>query len=294
MKQRKINFFVVLLSVACWLTFAYSSPLLSTLDNYHVNSLTQYKLIAFTVCIYTIVLAIARLANLFKPAAIFFIMVAAPASFYMLQYGIVIDADMLINAIETNPTEALDQFSTRFYITVAIMGILPSLLLIYVQMPSATATKKIKQGLTAAVCFSLFSIGIAYTNYNEFASLFRNHRDVKYRIVPFNVVSASVSVIKQKLKKPAQFVALGQDAIQVTSHSKPRVMVVVLGETARADHFSLNGYQRSTTPMLSELDKSEGLLSYKEAISCGTATAVSVPCMFSFYNADNYTSTPSY
>ncbi|MGO1328487.1 MAG: phosphoethanolamine transferase [Idiomarina loihiensis] len=290
MKRITINFSLVLLSVACWLAFAYSSSLLSTLDSYGVNSLTQYKLMAFTICVYIIVLAIARLTNLFKPAAVLLIIIATPASFFMLQYGIVVDADMLINALETDPAEARDQFSTNFFLSLATMGIIPSLLLIFIRIPSATAIKKVKQGLTATLCFSILSVGIAYTSYDEFASLFRNHRDVKYRIVPFNVVSASVSVIKQKLAKPTQFVTLGQDAVQIISHAKPKVMVVILGETARADHFSLNGYSRPTTPTLSEFRKSEGLLSYKEAMSCGTATAVSVPCMFSFYNTDNYSS----
>ena len=288
MKRLTLNFSLLLTVVATWLTFAYSGPLLSALEAYGVKPFTQFKLMAFTLCFYAFVLALSRFVNAFKPLAIILMIVAAPASFYMLQYGIVIDPDMLINTIETDPAEAGDQLSTGFFITLIALGIVPSLLLVYIKIPKARPLTQIKQSLVATACFCFLAVGIAYTSYDDFASLFRNHRDIKYRIAPFNVVSASVSVVRQKLEKPAQFTALGQDAVQTKASEKPRIMVVVLGETARADHFSLNGYDRPTTPMLSELATSEQLLSYKDAMSCGTATAVSVPCMFSFLTADNY------
>jgi lipid A ethanolaminephosphotransferase len=56
-----------------------------------------------------------------------------------------------------------------------------------------------------------------------------------------------------------------------------KLLVVVVGETARAMNFSLNGYDRDTNP---ELARRGVLLSFTDVSSCGTATAVSVPCMF--------------
>jgi len=49
-------------------------------------------------------------------------------------------------------------------------------------------------------------------------------------------------------------------------------------ETARGKNFSLNGYHKDTNPFTA---KEEGLVSFHDIRSCGTATAVSVPCMFS-------------
>jgi lipid A ethanolaminephosphotransferase len=51
----------------------------------------------------------------------------------------------------------------------------------------------------------------------------------------------------------------------------------MVGETARADHFSLNGYRRDTNPELARRD----VVSFSDASSCGTSTAESLPCMFS-------------
>jgi len=58
----------------------------------------------------------------------------------------------------------------------------------------------------------------------------------------------------------------------------------VVGEATRADHFALNGYHRETTPQL----KKEEILNFSNVYSCGTSTAVSVPCMFSYYDKSHY------
>ncbi len=62
-------------------------------------------------------------------------------------------------------------------------------------------------------------------------------------------------------------------------HSGPRknLTIVVLGETSRAGNFSLGGYDRETNPRLQQDD----VVYFPKTTSCGTATAVSVPCMFS-------------
>jgi lipid A ethanolaminephosphotransferase len=66
--------------------------------------------------------------------------------------------------------------------------------------------------------------------------------------------------------------------------NKPILAVVVAGETARSQNFSLNGYGVDTNPRLASLP----VVSFSNVQSCGTATAVSLPCMFSKYGRDNY------
>jgi lipid A ethanolaminephosphotransferase len=53
-------------------------------------------------------------------------------------------------------------------------------------------------------------------------------------------------------------------------------VVLVVGETARAANWGLNGYARNTTPELAGLP----VLNFKDVTSCGTNTEVSLPCMF--------------
>jgi len=66
--------------------------------------------------------------------------------------------------------------------------------------------------------------------------------------------------------------------------SDKNILIMVVGETARAKSFHLNGYARNTTPELEQLD----VLSFKNVSSCGTATGISLPCMFSDLSHDNF------
>jgi len=59
---------------------------------------------------------------------------------------------------------------------------------------------------------------------------------------------------------------------------------MVVGETARAEDFHIDGYQRNTTPRLEKLD----VVNFKNVSSCGTATAISLPCMFSDLTHNNF------
>ena len=71
--------------------------------------------------------------------------------------------------------------------------------------------------------------------------------------------------------------AVAPDA-RISERDRHRELIIlVIGETARADRFSINGYARDTTPRLREANA----ISLPDFRSCGTSTAISVPCMFS-------------
>jgi lipid A ethanolaminephosphotransferase len=73
-------------------------------------------------------------------------------------------------------------------------------------------------------------------------------------------------------------IALTAERTTVTApHDKPLLTVFVLGETARSDRFSLNGYARDTN----RYTRAREVVSFPRVTSCGTSTADSVPCMFS-------------
>ena len=61
-------------------------------------------------------------------------------------------------------------------------------------------------------------------------------------------------------------------------NDKKNLFVFVMGETARAANFSLRGYERPTNAPLTPYLKD--IVYYKQTFSCGTSTAVAVPCTF--------------
>ncbi|MCX7962802.1 MAG: sulfatase-like hydrolase/transferase, partial [Burkholderiales bacterium] len=66
--------------------------------------------------------------------------------------------------------------------------------------------------------------------------------------------------------------------------ARPPLLALVVGETARADHFSLNGYARNTNPALARLP----VVSFSDVTACATSTAASLPCMFSPLGRDAF------
>ncbi|MEL4519388.1 sulfatase-like hydrolase/transferase, partial [Acinetobacter baumannii] len=108
--------------------------------------------------------------------------------------------------------------------------------------------------------------------YVDFAAIFREHRDLKGMISPQNSISSLMSYYHKKApKKNLPLVIYGQDAHQVQRVQKnlPKLMILVVGETARAESFSLNGYAKNTNPELSKQD----IFNFSQVSSCGTATA---------------------
>ena len=64
----------------------------------------------------------------------------------------------------------------------------------------------------------------------------------------------------------------------------PTLFILVVGDTARAGHFGINGYERDTTRLIAQQD----IINFTRVSSCGTETAVSVPCMFSALGRRDY------
>jgi glucan phosphoethanolaminetransferase (alkaline phosphatase superfamily) len=63
------------------------------------------------------------------------------------------------------------------------------------------------------------------------------------------------------------------------------VYVVVIGETGRADNYGILGYERETTPILSETD---GIVAFNHVLSESNTTHKSVPMLLSLVEASNY------
>ncbi|MCW4628322.1 MULTISPECIES: phosphoethanolamine transferase [Marinomonas] len=106
-------------------------------------------------------------------------------------------------------------------------------------------------------------------------------------IVPTYYLSSSYKYIRNTyFSSPVIYKKIGEDAKQISSNSskKPTLFFFVLGETARSQNYQLNGYPRPTN----EYTSKQNVISFKDVASCGTATAVSVPCIFSALSREEY------
>lgn len=213
-----------------------------------------------------------------KPVLIFFLIGSSIANYLMSSYGIFIDSDMIRNAFETNTREALDLVTFPGIVQVFLTGIVPAGIVLF----STIRFKSFKRELFSRGLHVLAGLGIvccfAATSYKEYAAYGRNNREVRKLVNTVNYVYATVRYFQRQAAARRQFVTLDEQAkIVPFPDNHKTVLVFVLGETARAANFSLYGYDRQTNPLLSK----QNIAAFRDVASCGTATAVSVPCMFS-------------
>jgi glucan phosphoethanolaminetransferase (alkaline phosphatase superfamily) len=96
------------------------------------------------------------------------------------------------------------------------------------------------------------------------------------KALPFNLVNHTVSyaVERHRLQRLADH-KMDITALGFSREDEDLTLVLVIGESARSDHFHANGYHRQTTPRVEEL----GALAYKDVLACGISTRTAVPCM---------------
>ncbi|MCG7371868.1 phosphoethanolamine--lipid A transferase [Pseudomonas luteola] len=225
----------------------------------------------------------------FKPLLSVLFLSAAGVAYFMNQYGVLIDTEMLRNMLETDTAEVGDLLSFKLAAYLLLLGALPVWLLWrtpvqYRRWPRELLSKSIASGVTAVVM-----VGVAMLNYQSLSSLFRNHHEIHMQLTPSNSVGALISYVHDATAKPkGPLREIGTDAVRlapVSAGAHKTLTVLVVGESARADNFGLDGYGRDTTP---ELRQEEGVISFTDMHSCGTETAVSVPCMFSNLTRAHY------
>ncbi|ELC9521585.1 phosphoethanolamine--lipid A transferase [Vibrio alginolyticus] len=220
-----------------------------------------------------------------KPFFIILIIVSSMVSYASYNYGTLFDSGMIANIVETDSSEASSYLSAHSVIWTLIMGVIPAIIVFKVKLQSQrhqllyfSVTKLVSMLSSLAVIAVIASV-----YYQDYASVGRNNSHLKKIIIPTQFVYSATGYVKEKyFTTPEPYREIGTDAKQSDSavqqaQSKPTLLVFVVGETARTQNYQLNGYTRETNPYTSKLD----VISFQDVASCGTATAVSVPCMFS-------------
>ncbi len=213
-----------------------------------------------------------------KPVLVLILLLSSLAAYFMDNYGIVISDDMLRNIAHTNTAESLELFTLKLLAYLTALGILPALVVSLIPLQwhgwRNEALSRLKlSGITLAVV-----IGTALLFGSFYASFLREHKELRAHANPSYYLYSTLKYATQALQSEpdAPLIIVGADAVIPASDVHRELIIMVVGETARADRFSLNGYSRETNPLL----KQKNAISFTNFWACGTSTAVSVPCMF--------------
>jgi lipid A ethanolaminephosphotransferase len=244
---------------------------------------------AALILIINLVLMLFARRTVFRVVVAILLPVLAAAAFFMFEYGVLIDVNMIRNVFETNTAEARDLASPKMLLAIALFGLLPSYIVWQTPWIARSLTRDIKRMLLIGCVSAPLILALLFPFWGTFLSTFREHKELRLSLMPLNITSALTKYVRQGTAMASTVIApFGEDAVRAQPASDKKrksVFVIVVGETARADHFSLNGYARQTNAKLSKVS---GLINFPQVSSCGTDTAQSVPCMFSGLGRENF------
>lgn len=275
------------LGVSCLFVLVYNGQLWSAvLDWWPGRSLRDISFLAsiglFLAVAFNLVLQPFAFPRLLKPVLVLLVLAAAGVSWFASAYGALMDRSMIANVVETDAREVGDLLNFRFLLHMVLFGLLPALLVAVVPLRSSGYGREaLLRGGTLLGSVALIGL-VAVFFFQDYAVLLRGHRELRLMINPSAAIYASLRYatavpegLGAEFERIADRVERGPRPAKIGGRRK--VLVFVVGETARADHFSLNGYARDTNPELAR----RGVVSFGDVRSCGTSTAESVPCMFS-------------
>lgn len=240
--------------------------------------------LAFFLLLHTLLLLVS-FRPVFKPFVVLLLLSAAAIGYFSDSFGVVIDRTMIHNIMETDVHEASELLTLSLFIHVFLYGILPAgfVALTPVRYQSGKKEFFTRTGVVFASLILILCLGLS--SYKQFVLFGRENRDLQVFLNPSYPVYSLVKVMRQKYAahadQPLQTIAA--DATRTAADHRT-VVVMVLGETARAKEFAFSGYSRSTNPEL----EARGDVMYVDVQACGTSTAESLPCIFSALDRKNY------
>lgn len=238
---------------------------------------------------FLIIFSFFALPYLLKPAMALMLVSSAGATYAIWQYNILFSYAMVENILATNSGEALSYFNGYSIGSVILLGGLPAAALFRVQVLLPTSWARLLLARIALILVAALILAIvAMLFYKDYASVGRNNRYLTKMIVPAHIYYGAEYINRNFFTKPLAYKTLGEDAQLPVQKSgtdqKPTLVVLAVGETARATNMQYNGYSRNTNPYT----QGDDLIALQQVSSCGTATAHSLPCMMSYLTHDNF------
>ena len=197
----------------------------------------------------------------------------------------VIAVDMWLNIATSSPAEMGEMLSQIYPGVLAVVVIyIPTLVYAAIDIRKHSELPRpflrIQRNMGLAVFFLSVPFTVVAIRSGEWA--------IRKDLFPVNVChNVRLAFIRQVhsvqyLSRSAGFV---YGSVPLDSADVPKVLVLVIGETSRADNWQLDGYGRETTPLLSS---TSNITFFSDCMSQSNTTHKSVPILLSPATADNY------
>lgn len=235
-------------------------------------------------CFFYLTLTLVSFKYIYKPMVFIILLISVLSAYAMDTHGYIIFSSTFINIIETETHELHELLTWKLLTYIGLLVVLPSIIIFSIKIIYPTHKSRL---LTFILMLAILASDI-FAFKKEYIFMLKNHREIRYYLNPVRTIYSLNKFIGEHYKNTEDISFKILDPAPVISERslKPRLVVLVIGEADRAANHSLNGYNRMTNPLLSQRSD---VYSFKEFYSCGTETAVSVPCMLSSYKREDFT-----
>ena len=284
---------LILLSAVLFASFYNFSFFKNVLNTYSMEGMNFVYICSITILLVSfLVLLFTLLSSKYttKPILIIAFLVSSFTAYFMDTYHVVIDDSMIRNSMQTNLSESSDLFSLKLVIYVVLLGLLPSYLIYKTKIDYKSFKNEVFSKIKTIILSLILIIIIVFSFSKFYTSFFREHKPLRYHVNPIYWIYSIGKYINTTFNSgPIIVKTIGDDAkikeeVKHDEVEKTELIIMVVGEAARANRFSLNGYEKETNPLL----KKEEIINFSNMYSCGTSTAESVPCMFSIFDKADY------
>ena len=214
------------------------------------------------------------------------LILSTQAAYYMDNFGVLMDVVMIDNILHTDANEIAGLLNMSMLLKTLFLGVLPAWLVIKYWPRVTNVANEIKTRLTWVLILTVALVVVVLPFTAGYTSFIREHKITRFYANPTYPIYSIIKYTAQQFSfdQQKELSKTAEDAAFVGPVSRNELLILVVGETARADRFSLNGYHRETNPRLAK----ENVVSFSDVSSCGTSTGVSVPCMFSSLGRKEY------
>ncbi|MXR67421.1 phosphoethanolamine--lipid A transferase [Shewanella sp. JBTF-M18] len=289
-KSLSVNQFTLITSL--FYVFVFNIPLFGIVrqgieKQAEVNYLFIATIPLFLILALSFIFSLFSVKYLLKPFFIVVTLISSSVFFAALQYGVVFDYGMIENTVQTNSAEALTYLNWSSVLNFTLTGLLPAWLIYKADIAYKPFVRELahKLAFMGTMLAGIAVIGFFY--YQNYVAFGRNNDQMKRYIVPTYAIGSMIKYVKVNyFQEPLVYKVQGQDAKNLTQdkNGKPNLVVLVVGETARAQNYEYYGYNKPTNAHT----KAYEMIAFRDTESCGTATAVSLPCMFSSMDREEY------
>ncbi len=171
-----------------------------------------------------------------------FMFIADAISLYFINsYEVLITDKMMGNVYNTQFSEASGFFSISAVLYVLFLGVIPCLYL-FLQKVEYGSFKRFMANIGAGLGIVL---AVALGHMKNWPWIDRNSTELGSLLMPWSYTVNTFRYFSAEKKRNAKEIPLPDAAIRNDSKD---VCVLIIGESARRDHFSLYGYDRETNP----------------------------------------------